>query len=274
MFKSNYYCLIAGLPDIVADDNKIPFLLSDFLEELQLHLSSKDYKFIKLFFLHEDNRTLLSLLEKKEPKETGTANYPASFIEEQLRAPQTLPSYMIEFVNNHNQEKKKYDVTDENELTWLFYDYLLKTKSDFVRDWFEFDMNLKNLTAALNCRKFDKEIVKEIIGDNEFAKALRSSKLKDFGLSGDYQIVDKVISINNNANLVDKEKQLDLLRWEYLEEKTTFEYFTIDRVLSYLIRLQIIDRWSKLDTDSGKAVFNSLIKRLKESFEFSEEFKV
>jgi len=274
MFKNNYYCLIAGLPDIVADDNKIPFLLSDFIEELQLHLASKDYKFVKLFFLHEDNRTLLSLLDKKEPKEIGIANYPVSFIEEQLRDPKTLPSYMIEFINNHNQEKKKYGVTDENELTWFFYDYLFKTKSDFVRDWFEFDMNLKNLITALNCRKFDKEVAKEIIGDNEFAKALRSSKLKDFGLSGDYQIVDKVISINNSTNLVDKEKQLDLLRWEYLEEKITFEYFTIDRVLSYLIRLQIIDRWSKLDTDSGKAVFNSLIKRLKESFEFSEEFKV
>lgn len=274
MFKNNYYCLIAGLPDIVADDNKIPFLLGDFLEELRLHLSKKDYDLVKLFFLYEDNITLLDLLEKRDPKESDNQNFKAEFIETQLKEPKLLPSYMIEFINNHNHETKKFDVIEENELTWLFFNYLLKVSNKFVREWFEFEMNLRNLITALNCRKFDKEVSREIVGGNYFSKSLRTSKLKDFGLGGDYPIVERVISINNNSNLVDREKQFDLLRWSYLDEKITFEYFTIDRVLAYLIKLQMIDRWSKLNSESGKAVFNSLIEKLRESFEFPKEFKV
>lgn len=274
MYKNNYYCLIAGLPDLIADDNKVPFLITDFKEELLLYLSKRDLALVNLFFLSEDNKTLLSLIEKNEPKESTIANFSTSFIEDQLKEPITLPSYMIEFINNHSEEKNLHNLSDENELTWLFYDFLLKSKNQFVRDWFTFEMNLRNLTTALNCRKYDRDIQKEIIGSNDFAMALRTSKLKDFGLSGDFPVVEKVMSFFENAGLVDKEKQLDLLRWDYLDEKITFEYFSIDRILSYLIKLLLVDRWSKLDTESGKEVFNSLIKRLKDSFEFSDEFQL
>ena len=274
MYKNNYYCLIAGLPDLIADDNKVPFLIADFKEELLLYLSKRDLALVNLFFLSEDNKTLLSLIEKNEPKESVIANYTVSFIEEQLKEPITLPPYMIEFINNHFEEKNLHNLSNENELTWLFYDFLLKSNNQFVRDWFTFEMNLRNLTTALNCRKYDRDIQKEIIGSNDFAMALRTSKLKDFGLSGDFPVVERVMSFFDNAGLVEKEKQLDLLRWDYLEEKITFEYFSIDRILSYLIKLLLVDRWSKLDTESGKEVFNSLITRLKESFEFSEEFKL
>lgn len=274
MYKNNYYCLIAGLPDLIVDDNKIPFLIPFFREELLLYLSKSDMDLVNLFFLLEDNKTLLSLIEKKESKESSLTNFSAVFIEERLKEPRDLPSYMIEFIKNHNKEYKKFDVSTENELAWMFYDYAINSKSKFVSDWFTFEMNLRNLTTALNCRKYERDLKTEILGDNDFAKALRTSKLKDFGLADEYPFVTKVLSFFDSNAMVDKEKNLDLLRWNYLEEKITFEYFSIDRVLSFLIRLLLIERWSRLNIDSGREVFNSLIKQLKESVDFSEEFKV
>ncbi len=274
MFKNNYYCLIAGLPDLIADDNKIPFMISDFREEILLYLTKNDLKLVDLFFLQEDNKTLLSLLNKRELNGSTAGNFSPTYIEDRLKEPRDLPSYMIEFIKNNKDEKKKYDVSDENELTWMFFDFVNKTKSKFIRDYFTFDMNLRNLTTDLNCRKYDRELQKEIIGDNKFAKALRTSKLKDFGLTDDYPFVERVISFFDNPAMIEKERQLDLLRWEFLDERTTFEYFSIDKVLSFLIRLLIIERWSKLDTESGKKVFNGLITRLRNSLEFSQEFSV
>jgi hypothetical protein len=274
MFKNNYYCLIGGLPDLIVDDNKIPFMISDFKEELLLYLSKGDIDLVNLFFLQEDNKCLLSLLNKEEPQESRVANYTPAFLEQNLKEPKDLPSYMLDFINNHNNETKQYDVSEENELTWMYYDYVLRSNSTFVREWFAYEMNLRNLTTALNCRKYERDLEKEIIGNNEFSKALRTSKLKDFGLTDEFPFVEKVLSFFDNAGMVEKEKQLDLLRWNYLEDKTCFEYFSTDKVLSFLIRLLLIDRWSKLDTESGKKVFNSLIKRLRESFEFSDEFAV
>ncbi len=274
MLKNNYYCLIAGLPELLVDDKKIPIALKDFKEELRVYLTEEDFKLVELFFLEEDNKTLLSLMSKNEPKESNTSNFSPDFIEEQLKEPETLPPYMCEFIENHNNELKKYDVSEENELTWMFYDYLTNIDNSFVRLWFEFDMNLRNLTSGLNCKKYNLNAEREIIGNNSFAQSIRSSNVKDFGLSMDYDFVERVISLFEKEDLIDKERGLDLLKWEFLDEKTTFEYFSLDRVLSFLIKLMIINRWSKLDNESGKKVFYELVEKLRNSFEFSEEFKV
>lgn len=274
MLKKNYYCLIAGLPELLADDKKIPFALRDFKEELKIYLTEEDFKLVELFFLAEDNKTLLSLMSKKEPKESAISNFSPAFIEDQLKEPETLPSYMCEFIENHNSEIKKYEVSEENELAWMFYDYLIREENAFISSWFEFDMNLRNLTTGLNCKKYNLNIDREIIGENDFAQSIRSSNVKDFGLSVDYDFVEKVISLLDKDDLIEKERGLDLLKWEFLDEKTTFEYFSIEKVLSFLIKLMIIERWSKLDNESGKMVFHELVEKLRSSFEFSEEFKV
>lgn len=181
---------------------------------------------------------------------------------------------MCEFIENINSEIKKYDVSIENELTWMFYNYLINVENDFVSSWFEFDMNIKNLTVGLNCKKYNLNIDREIIGDNYFSQAIRTSNVKDFGLSVDYDYVEKVISLLDKDDLIEKERGLDLLKWNFLDESTTFEYFSIEKVLSFLIKLMIIERWSKLDNESGKKVFHELVERLRASFEFSEEFNV
>jgi len=274
MLKKNYYCLIAGLPELMADDKKIPFALRDFKEGLKIYLSEEDFQLVELFFLYEDNKTLLSLISKKELKESATSNFSSAFIEDQLKEPETLPSYMCEFIEIINSETKKYNVSTENELAWLFYDYLLNVKNDFVRSWFEFDMNIKNLTAGLNCKKYNLDVEREIVGENNFSQAIRTSNVKDFGLSVDYNYVEKVISLLDKDDLIEKERGLDFLKWDFLDEKTTFEYFSIEKVLSFLIKLMIIERWSKLDNESGKKVFHELVERLRASFEFSEEFNV
>lgn len=274
MHKKNYYCLIAGLPEIMADDNKIPFSVKIFKNELKEYLTVKDMELADLFFLEEDNKVLLSLINKEEPQESSEGNFSVSLLESQLKEPDDLPTYMAEFIELVNSDKNEQGISHENELTRLFYNYLLQGKNKFAASWFEYDMNIRNLTTALNCRKYNIDIEKSIVGDNEFARALKSSNLKDFGLSTDYDFVEKVISLMEKDNTVEKERGLDLLRWNYLDEKTVFEYFSIEKVLSYLIKLKIIERWSKLNDESGRVVFEELVERLRASFEFSKEFKV
>lgn len=66
----------------------------------------------------------------------------------------------------------------ENVLSWMYYDYMLKSDNLLVRRYAEFTMNLKNLVTALNARKYGREISREVIGTNEFAVALRTSNAK------------------------------------------------------------------------------------------------
>ena len=274
MFGNNYYCLIAGLPEVGWEDRKLSLTVSGFREMAQRDMHAKDVRLLELFLLPADHVQLLRLLSKQQPDNTSATVYTVKQLEDEIEEPVgALLPYLNRFIADFKKEHFKYDVVPENVLTWMYYDYLLSVRNAFVRTYAEFSMNVKNLVTALNCRKYKKDIAGEVIGDNAFARALRSSHAKDFGLGMDYPYVEKVISLMNNANLVERERGLDLLHWNFIEEATVFEYFSVEKVLSFFLRLMIVERWSKMSSTSGREVFMELVERFRHSFTFTDEFK-
>lgn len=70
VFKNNYYCLIAGLPEVFLDDRKLSLSVNGFRELAQGALKKEDMKLMNLFFLPADNKQVLRLLNKMEPDTT------------------------------------------------------------------------------------------------------------------------------------------------------------------------------------------------------------
>jgi hypothetical protein len=70
-----------------------------------------------------------------------------------------------------------------------------------------------------------------------------------------------------------REKAIDMLKWDWLDENTFFNYFTIEKLISYYIKLEMIERWIKLDPETGREFFKKLIKDLESGYEFPEDFK-
>ena len=274
ILKNNYYCFIAGLPEVFLDDRKLALSVNGFRELAREALKKEDVKLMELFFLPADNKQVLRLLNKMAPDTNLETVYPLQCLEDEITEPtNSLPVYLNRFIADFKREHLKYDVSPENVLSWMYYDHLMKSDSKFVRNYAEFVMNVKNLETALTCRKYGKEVAPEIIGDNVFSKALRTSNSKDFGLAMEFPYVEKVISLMGNTNLVERERGLDLLLWDYIEEAVVYEYFSMDNVLSFMLELMIVERWSKMSSESGRKVFMEVVDKFRKSFEFAEEFK-
>lgn len=270
----SYIAFIAGLPEISWDDRKLSLTIADFRAQLKDYISGKDEELLNLFFLPNDNAQLLRLLYKQDPDPALQTVYPVKLLEEEIQEPdKEIPSYLREFITDFKEEHLKYDLSPENVLSWMYYDYMMKADNALVRSYAEFSMNLKNLVTAINCRKYGFEISREVIGSNEFAVALRTSNAKDFGLAMDYPYVDKVISLMENDDLVERERGLDLIIWNFLDEAVTFEYFSLERVISYMLKLMIVERWSKMSSESGRRVFMEMVEKFRQSFQFEEQFK-
>lgn len=270
----DYIAFIAGLPEIAWDDRKLSLTVADFREQLKDYISGKDEKLIDLFFLPNDNAQVLRLLQKLAPDPALHTVYPEKLLEEEIQEPDKgIPAYLREFIVDFKEEHFRYDVMPENVLSWMYYDYMMKADNELVRKYAEFSMNLKNLVTALNARKYGLDVASEVIGNNEFAVALRTSNAKDFGLSMDYPYVEKVIALMDDDNLVERERGLDLIIWNFLDEAVTFEYFSLERVISYMLRLMIVERWSKMSSASGRKVFMEMIEKFRQSFQFDEQFK-
>ncbi|MDE6451484.1 MAG: DUF2764 domain-containing protein, partial [Odoribacter sp.] len=65
----------------------------------------------------------------------------------------------------------------------------------------------------------------------------------------------------------------DLIYWDFLDEAGTFVYYSVERVISYMLRLMIVERWSKMSSESGRRVFMELVEKFRQSFQFEEQFK-
>ena len=275
MFKRNYHYLVAGLPDIIPDQKKVSLTIIDFRQELEYHLHADDFSLIKLLFLPYDNTNLINLLLKSKKPFVPAGNFSQAFLEEEIKEPSASPSYMLQFINAYKTETPVIQgYSWENQLTWLYYEYVLKTDNLFLKNWFEFNLHINNILTAFNVRKFKLSKESVYIGNNFITEALKRSTLKDFGLSNDFSFMEKLLSIEENGNTLAKERAVDMLRWNFIEELNTFNYFTIEVLLGFVIRLFIVDRWMQLDPETGRKLFKQIINDLEKSYEFPKEFKI
>jgi hypothetical protein len=267
----NYYCLIAGLPEIEIENQKLDFTVSDFKKEVRPQLSDDDARLLDLFFLKFDNKNLLQYLNNKEALLDEHGNISKEEFEDCLRLlsedaevdnpmfPAYFKSFMLEY--RDAQQMDASSLKWENRLTELYYTWAMDCGNKLISKWFRFNLNLNNLLNAYDCRKYQIEI--EPVGEDEIAESIKKSNQRDFGLSGTLEELDIFQRLAEESDLYEREKKIDLLKWQWLDEQTFFNYFSIERVFAYLIKLEIIERWVQLDTENGKKIFRELIDKLK-----------
>jgi uncharacterized protein YlaN (UPF0358 family) len=271
--KRNYYCLVAGLQDITIDVHKLQFSQQAFRQELKVELHPDDYEQVEKLFLLHDNANLLNLLLKTGKPFDEKGNFSQEKLEENIKEPHDLPEYMNAFITAFkNKEPLMPDLSPENELTTLFFDQMLKLDNDFLRDWFAFELNLRNIIIALSARKHEIPYEYQIIGTGEISNIIRKSHARDFGLSAEIDFMEDLANIVRNDNVQEREKAIDELRWKYLDEVTFFEYFTIEKVLAFTIKLGMVERWLGIDKDHGNEMFKKLLKELQSSYQLPESF--
>lgn len=275
MFRQNYYFLVAGLPDVTIEQGKLQYGTAEFREELKAGLAKTDYSYLQLLFLTEDNNNLLTLLLKENRPLSHEGVYEPEFLSEELKEPLQLKPYMLQFIESFRAETRLYpNLSYENELATLWFEELLATKNDFLREWFTFELNLKNVLLVLAARKNGLPYERQVIGNNTIAEIIRKSNARDLGISAEWPWIEKVLQIVDTEDILLREKAIDLLRWNYLDELNTFNYFTVEVLMAYYIKLGIIERWLRLDQSTGEEMFRRLLGELKHSYEFPNEFSI
>jgi len=281
---SQYYYLVTGLPELSLDDNKLNYTVGDFKTEFYPQLSKEDQALVDLYYLKFDNANLLKLLKDRETVIDPRGNYTADqfvavfkqFDEEGvITSPGSLPPYIIKFIQAYLTQQAAgitSDVLVEDWLAGLYFEHAMQCKNDFVSSWFEFNLNTNNVLVALAARKYKLPIASFIVGDTEICQALKTSNARDFGLTTELDYFDQLLKISETDDLVEREKRLDQLRWKWMEDKTFFDYFSIERLYVFLLQLEIIERWISLDKEKGNQMFREIIDSLKGEVRVPSEF--
>ena len=277
---STYYCLVAGLPDISLDDGKLSYSVSDFKTELYPDLSAQDLKLIDLFYLKFDNTAILKLLKNKDAVIEDKGNFSAEELLQLIEAvregdtpDKKYPSYLVNFVSQYLQLSQDELYRADDLLAALYYSYGMSSNNAFIASWFEFNLNLNNILAALAARKYKLEVSSVIVGATSICEQLRTSNARDFGLNETLEYFEALQRIADIEELVEREKKVDMLKWKWLEDESFFHYFTIERIFVFLMQLEMIERWISLDKEKGNELFRKMIQDLKNEVQIPEEFR-
>lgn len=276
MFKQHYYCLIAGLPDLVQNEFRKGLTGLQFRREVAEALTPSDYALLQLLFRQNDNQNLLNMILQQDFHFDIRGNYTEDYLRNQIVEPTDIAAYMnifiTEFKSGNPDQSKLYI---ENRLQELFYNDVLKTNNAFIRTWFAFERNFKNILTVIACNQYGYDLHRQLIPDknrDDLNTLLIHGNLKpELFADEDLPWIDQVLRIaESGADMVEKEKAIDNIKWTYLDEITVSDYFTIEKILSFVIRLNILDRWHELDDEAGLIFLKRLINDLEMSYSFAE----
>lgn len=274
--KKQYHYLVAGLPELLLDEGRLKTtpaaLKTDFGSELQ----PPDFNLLKVLFLQYDNANLLNLLEKTEAGFDDRGNFSLELLEEQIRDQDgSLPAYMNRFIADFKENQRdKPDMLWKTLLEEYYYEYGMQLENDFLAKWFTYQFNKRALVTTLISRKYELIAENHLPGDQGISNQLLRSNARDFGISGEFPEVEQVLQAFENENLLAREKALDGVDWEWIDENTFFNYFTIEKILGFFLQFMLADRWMKLDENEGRKLFGELLEKLDQSYELPGEFSV
>ena len=191
------------------------------------------------------------------------------------------------------------DGFDSGKLTPAFYAAALASKNGFIRDYFLFDLNVRNSKVAFLNEEIGRPEGTDIMypcaeaedttaapGTVTGAPATISAAPGTITAApgiingtpgtvtaapdgcmyepGDYDEEPQVRAVLKGSDILGRERGIDDIMWAKVEQLTTLHVFDLDIILGYLVRLKIMDRWLKLDPATGRELFTRLVAEIRE----------
>lgn len=283
----NYYYLVAGLPDLLFDQESRDFNVNSLKQEVKENVHPSDYKLVELLYLPYDNHNFLNALLGRGLEPSSLGSIDSSIFANLDDNVNLLPEYMQKFYYDYtgkkslSEESEEEDVSEENfgeeklvevKFEEMFFDIALKSSNRFIKSWFTFTRDFNNFLAALSCRKLNLDPAKHLVGKYPLVEAISRSQSADFGLKSEVDYLDKLLQAAELDDMLERERRLDIIKWEMASELTTWDYFNINFILAFFIKAGIVSRWRKLDTKIGEEMFKRLFDDLKSTYNLSASF--
>ena len=277
----NYYCMMAGLPDIDLADTQPGITFEELREQCEEQLSPGDAKLVGSYlYLRQDCKNLVRLLKDPDAEIDFFGNFSLEQLRDLITSATELnfnvhryPAFMSIFAREYRYNKDGQGYFPEDEILYQFYNYAIETcPNKFIREWNSLNLDITNILTAMLARKQGWSVADFIKGDGEVQEMIRENKTKDFDLTHEFDYVKSLIKIVDEEDPVKKEKMIDAFKWMWLDEKTFFNPFSLEAVYAYICKLEMQYRWAKLDPETGKETFKQIIDNLRGEAKVPEEF--
>jgi len=257
---SQYYFIGSVLPGLSFEvPPEIHFLELDVL--LRDNLSQKDYQKTKAIrrFFDILNLRALWLNEKMDPH--GEMN--ALQIEEALITGGGLPDYIFDFLARYDsiEERLKHFPF----LLANFFKHAQHNKDPFLRDYFKFERELRLVTTGFRAKKLGRDLNLELQYEDPeediILELISRNNAKVFEPPEKYEEIKSIFEKFGDDPLM-LQKALDEYRFNFIDQLVDMpDFFSIERILAYMVQLIIVEKWFELDKVEGMKIVDIIVNK-------------
>ncbi len=115
----------------------------------------------------------------------------------------------------------------------------LKMNNAVINSWIKFERDFRNELVKFRAHRMHKDAHDYIRGDS----------------FGDPLIAEMIDEVSKSKNLLEAEKTLDYIKWQFLDDIVLGHYYDIESLVVYGLKLKILERHQEFYSSRGKEIF-------------------
>jgi hypothetical protein len=171
-----------------------------------------------------------------------------------------LPSYVFDFLNEHESEedRKKYFAV----LMATFFAQESTQSSKFLREYYRFERDLRLTLTAFRARQLNRSLTRELQFENPedpiVAQLLAQRDAKHFEPPERFEDLKPLLE-KYYEDPIELNKALSEYRFNKIDEMLNFEAFSTDFILGYTIQYIMVDKWTHFDKQQGNKIVHQML---------------
>jgi hypothetical protein len=256
---SNYYFLTSIMPHL--EVGHPPGMHSEELNDLLTEaLSPRDWNKYTSLRRYVDLENLRAYIKGEALDPRG--NYNKVALDEAVQEGLGFPEYVYDFMSRY--ESKEEQLRHFSFLFTQFFNEALDEEDDFLRSYFSFEREWRLVMVGARAKHAGRDVAVELQhedpSDAITAQILAQKDAKNFEPPFGYEDLKMTFELKRGSPF-ELHKALSEYRFDKIMELELGSLFSINRVLEYMARLMIVEKWQELDALEGKNILEKMVSR-------------
>ncbi len=260
---AEYYFLASLLPPL--EIGHVPALgFPELMELLRTNLTSSDQERVRQFLRLIDLENLRSFWAKEPFDIRGNVSseeMEQALLDVQWPVGEEFPPFFLDFLEKYHSDEDRLEHFPL--LMSQFLEHKIAVEGGFVRDFFAFQRELRLVQVGFRANKLKKDVAVELQYEDPtdpiVAQILAQRDSPTYEPPFEYKELKPIFEQFGDKPL-ELHKEIYLYQFNHIIELWGTEIFTLDRILNYMARLILCERWLELDVQKGIKVIDTVEK--------------
>lgn len=258
---SNYYFLASLLPELTI--GHVPALnFQQLMNLIRVNLSQKDQKIVKEFLRQIDFENFRAFWAQEPIDPRGNLTYEqieAALLSGTWPDDTSFPSFLLEYLEKYHANHDR--LRHFPQLMSQFYQYQSMHTEGFVSEYSRFQRELQLILVGFRAKLLKKDIIYELQYEdaNEpiIAQMIAQRDAKEFEPPFEYKELKPIFEEWSYSPL-ELHKALYAYQFHHIIETWGGSLFSVERILNYLARLLLVERWNEMDVQQGMKIVDTV----------------